>query len=186
MAKEKNKPVTYIPITWQQFAKDAVCLAKKIQNEYGRVDEIVAISRGGIVLGRILSDILEANISFITMLSYEGLKQTKRVQITRETPRKFNNEKILLVDELADSGKTFITAVNYLKKLPVKTIITASLYIKPKTKYVPHVYIKRLDGWIILPYELKETKAAFIEQFGLEGAKKKLKQLGVLDWSSIS
>lgn len=175
----------YIPISWEQFEKDAIILAKKIRDEYGKIDEIVAISRGGLVLGRILSDILDIPISFITLTSYRGFERKKELILTQESPRKFNGEKILLIDELAESGQTFLHALAYLKKLPIKSVVTASLYIKPQTKYTPHFYIKKLDGWIILPYELRETKAAFIEKFGWQEAKKVLKKLNIPDWSTI-
>ncbi|HSD98087.1 MAG TPA: phosphoribosyltransferase family protein [Patescibacteria group bacterium] len=182
-----NKKATkkFIPISWQRYEKDAISLAKKIRDEYGRIDEIIAIARGGIVLSRILSDILDARISFITIESYKNFDQQKTPVITHLLSKKFTNEKILLVDELADSGATFLRATAYLKESNVMSFITASLYIKPRTKYVPHFYEEQLNGWIILPYELRETKAAFIEKFGLQEAKKKLRQLGIVDWSTI-
>ncbi len=176
----------FIPISWQQYEKDAISLAKKIQDEYGRIDEIIAIARGGVVLSRILSDILDAKISFITIESYKNFEQKKDPVITQLVSKEFKGEKVLLIDELADTGATFLRAVEYLKKLPIKTIITAAPYIKPTTKYIPHFYVKKLDGWIILPYELRETKAAFIAEFGLEKAKKLLKKLKITDWSSIT
>lgn len=175
----------YIPITWQKFEKDAISLAKKIRDEYGRIDEIVAISRGGIILARILSDILDVKISYITIESYQQFQQEKQPIVTQESSRKFNGEKILLVDELADSGATFLKAVTYLKKFPIKSLITCALYTKPHTKYFPHFYHTKLDGWIIFPYELRETKAAFIEKFGLEKTKVQMKKLGITDWSTI-
>src|SRR5579872_391538 len=133
----------YIPISWQNYEKDAIHLAKKIQDEYGRIDEIVAISRGGIVLSRILSDILEAKISFITIESYNGFQQVKEPKITQGLDpslmlRMTKQKKVLFIDELAESGKTFIAGLTYLKKLPISSIVTACLYIKPKTTYIPH------------------------------------------------
>lgn len=179
----------FIPISWQQLEKDTIHLAKKVRDEYGKIDEIVAISRGGIVIGRILSDILEAKISFITIESYQGFKQGKEPVVTQELDSgqaRMTGKKILLVDELAESGETFIKGLEYIKKLPIKSVITACLYIKPKTKYIPHFYTKKHDGWIILPYELRETKAALIEELGLQKAKMQLKKLGITDWSDVS
>lgn len=175
----------YIPISWQQFEKDTVSLAKKIRDEYGTIDEIIAISRGGIVVGRILSDILDAKISFITIESYKNFEQQKDPVVTQLLSKKLTGEKILLVDELADSGKTFLRALSYLKSAHIVNVITASPYIKPHSKYTPHFYTKSLDGWVILPYELKETKMAFIEKLGLEKAKMQLKKLKITDWSEL-
>lgn len=175
----------FIPISWQQFEKDAIQLAKKIQEEYGRIDEIVAIARGGIVLARILSDILDAKISFLTIASYNHFSKTQEPTIQQPLTKQFAGERILLVDELVESGATLQKGIEYLQKMPIKSLITACLYVKPKTTYTPHFLIKKLDGWIILPYELRETKATFIEKVGFEKAKKKLKELSITDWSEI-
>jgi len=40
-----------------------------------------------------------------------------------------------------------------------------------------------LDKWIVFPYDIRETKEAFIKQFGSEKkAIKKMKELGFEEW----
>ena len=148
-----------------------------------KIDEIISISRGGMVASRILSDLLDLPISHIAIESYADMKQTQEPIVTQVSPREFKGETILLVDEVSDSGKTYIRAMSYLKTLPISKVYTASPYIKPHTKFVPDFYAKSLDKWIVFPYDIRETKEAFIKQFGSEKkAIKKMKELGFEEW----
>lgn len=173
--------MTFTRITWEQLEKDCITLAKEIPAK--EIHEIVSISRGGMVVSRILSDILDLPISHIAIESYADLQQAKEPIVTQVSPREFKGETVLLVDELADSGKTFLRGISYLQSLPIEKVYTAAPYIKSHTVYKPDYYLQTLDSWIIFPYELRETKEAFIKEFGSkEAAEKKMQELGFADW----
>src|SRR5579871_2057074 len=138
-------------ITWDQLEKDCIKLAKKIDGTAEKVDEIVCISRGGLVVSRMLSDLLDLKISSITIESYENAKQEKEPVVTQFLPQHYKNETILLVDEVSDTGKTFERALSYLKTLPIKKIYTVAPYIKPHTKFIPDFWVVEMDGWFIYP-----------------------------------
>lgn len=168
-------------ISWQQYERDCLKLAKKIKHI--KFDKIVAISRGGLVVARILSDLLTTPISHITIESYHSLKQKKSVAITEVPSANFNRQTLLLVDEIADSGRTFRRAVSYFKNLNVKNIFTLALYVKSKTFPLPNYWSKKIDAWIIFPYELKETYDAFLKLFkSKEKAREKLLEVGFKEW----
>jgi len=80
-------------ISWQQLEKDCISLAKKIADTH--IDEIICISRGGLVVSRILSDLLDVKISNITIESYQNAKQEKEPVITHFLPENYENETIL-------------------------------------------------------------------------------------------
>ncbi|HEX8965512.1 MAG TPA: phosphoribosyltransferase family protein [Patescibacteria group bacterium] len=172
--------MNFTKISWEQLEKDTFSLAEKINGT--PVDEIISISRGGMVVSRILSDVLQLPISHIAIESYADLQQNKEPVVTQVSSKEFKQETILLVDELADSGKTFLRALSYLKELPIKKVYTAAPYYKSHTVYIPDFFVKKLDSWIILPYEIRETKKAFIKEFGLEQAEEKMKDLGFTTW----
>ncbi len=168
-------------ITWNQLEKDCIALARNITASKKKIDEIVSISRGGMVVARILSDLLDVPVSHIGIQSYQHL-ESKEPVVTQMSPRDFQGEHILLVDELSDTGKTFEKALTYLSTLPVGEVLTASAYIKPHTTFVPDFWIKNIAAWLIFPYELRETKETFMKEFGEEEGKHKLLELGILDW----
>ncbi|SRR5258706_1720059 len=167
----------FTKVSWKKLDKDTNALANKIGEL--KLDEIVCISRGGMVVARILSDLLDLKISHITIESYANLQQEKEPVVTQLSPRAFKGETVLLVDELADNGKTFLRAIDYLERLPIKKIYTAAPYIKPSTKYMPDFWVEKLDNWIIFPYEIRETKESFIKEFGEEEGIEKLRELGL-------
>ncbi len=168
-------------ISWIDFVKDCAKLAQKIN--LASLTRIVAISRGGLIVARILSDLLDLPISHITIASYQDLRQMKEPVIIEGTTNFFANDHILLVDEVADTGKTFIRALSYLQNFSASKVHTAALYIKPKTKFVPDFYIRSIDAWIVFPYDIRETYTAFKKQLQNEKqALEQMKQVGFADW----
>lgn len=175
----------FIKISWIRFEKDCITLSKQIRKlpPESSPEIIIAISRGGLVSARILSDLLSIPISYLTITSYQNLKKEKEPLILETPSQVFNQQNILLVDDIADSGKTFIRAVSYFKNFAVEKILTASVYIKPKTSFIPDFWSKKLNGWVIFPYEVKETTEAFINIYKNKNkALKKLLQLGFKKW----
>ncbi len=171
----------FIKISWERLYTDCVLLSKKIKGT--QVDEIVAISRGGVVMGRLLSDFLSLPMSNISITSYIGTKQEKEPVITQELTKDIKNKTIILVDDVADTGKTFKKAVPYLESLGVKKVITVAPYTKPHAIFLPDFSVESTDKWIIFPYEVWEVQAELASMFhNEEKAKEILISLGTKDW----
>lgn len=171
----------FVKISWEKYERDCIKLAKKLKDR--KINKIVAISRGGLVIARILSDLLTLPISHITIVSYANLKQEKEPVITEAPTKIFKNESIMIVDDVCDTGKTFERALNYFKNLPLKKIYTLALYLKPWSKFIPDFYWEKFNAWIVFPYELKETADAFLKMYKTKKeVKKKLGQIGLKDW----
>jgi hypoxanthine phosphoribosyltransferase len=169
----------FFKLSWEQFYKDCLFLGKKIQESKVKIDRLIAISRGGLIPARILSDFLKLPISNIVISSYTNLKQLKEPEIIEVSEIDLKDKSILIVDEVSDTGKTFIRALKYFQEKPVKNILTCAPYIKPKTKFFPNFYQKIIDAWIVFPYDLRETYEAFLkEEKNKEKAVEKMKKLG--------
>lgn len=136
-----------------------------------QIDRIIAPARGGLVPARIFSDYLSVPISTMTIQSYSDLKQIKEPRITEKPKLTKKDKTILIVDDVSDTGKTFIKILDYFNKAkkvrgcPIEKIYTLSVYTKPWTKFTPDFYKEEIDAWIIFPYELKETVCAFSKMF---------------------
>ena len=171
----------FYKISWQQYEKECLKLAGKIKHI--KFDKIVAISRGGLVVARIFSDLLSTPISHITIESYRDLKQKKHTLITETPSTNFNHQTILIVDEIADSGRTFKRASSYFKNFLIKKVYTLAIYVKSHTKPLPHFWSKKIDAWIIFPYEIRETYDAFLKIFkSKEKTRMKLSEIGFKKW----
>lgn len=171
----------FYKVSWEEYEKCCLQLADKLKGM--RIDKIVAISRGGLVVARILSDLLNNPISHITIEAYQSLKQKKYVTITEVPSTNFNNQSILIVDEIADSGRTFRRALSYFKNFRVKKIMTLALYVKLRANPFPDFWSKKIDAWVIFPYEVRETYEAFLKLFkSKEKARDKLLEVGFKKW----
>ena len=70
-----------------------------------------------------------------------------------------------------DTGESLELAINHLKELNPKNLLTTSLLVKPHTKIYPDIFEMKTNTWVIFPWETKET----IKEIG---NKEKLKKIG--------
>jgi len=162
----------YLAVTWNEYHTLSQTLADNILRQKISLDEIVAIARGGLSLGLILTDFLRIPISTITIQSYTDIKKQGLVQITSKLGKTIRGKNILLVDDIADSGKTFLRAISYLKRHNAAKILTASLFYKPHSRYKPDFFAQQTSDWILLPHEVTEWITTFTKKMGTEGKTK--------------
>ena len=127
---------------------------------------LVGIMRGGAQIIDILSRIFKLPTAYIVIQSYSG-KGTEDKQGELIFAREISSiasekdfEKVLLVDDLSDTGLTLNKSIDWLKKYePVKNYIkdikTACLWKKKSSKFNPDYCPVMLDSdpWIVQPTE---------------------------------
>ena len=136
-------------------------------------DEIVAIARGGLTLGHLFSDYLRIPISSITIQSYTNIQEHGLVKITAGLSKIIKDKKILLVDDIADTGKTLIRATSYLKEFNPSSVTTATMFYKPHCSVLPDYFAQQTDKWILLPFEVTEWIYTFTQKMTNEGKSKR-------------
>ena len=105
-------------ISWNSYIQLIEKLANKIQQDKHQFDSIICINRGGLIIGRVLSDLLSLPIGVISAKGYEkGTTDIKNITIN-PTISSIDpiGKNILLVDDLVDSGKTMELIFKHLKK----------------------------------------------------------------------
>ncbi|MCX6730347.1 MAG: phosphoribosyltransferase family protein [Candidatus Roizmanbacteria bacterium] len=152
--------MNYHCVSWKQLHSITHTLTEKIQKENNKLDLIVGIARGGLTIAHIASDFLKLPVASFTISSYKDLKQQKMSDISYHVGGDLKNKHILLIDDVSDTGKTFVRGIKYLTELGAASITTASPYIKPWTKHLPDFYVKSVDEWIVFPYDMRETVEA--------------------------
>lgn len=145
--------IDYLPVAWNDYHHLATTLADRIRTDKLKIDEIVAISRGGLTLGHILTDLLSVPISTFTIQSYTDIRTQGEVKITKPLTTPIEGKHVLLVDDVSDSGKTLVRAIEYLRTFRPKNVTTLTLYYKPHAVYKPDYYAKTTSAWILFPYE---------------------------------
>ncbi len=162
----------YLSVTWQEYHTLSLNLAATILSHNKKYDVIIAIARGGLSLGLILSDFLKTPVSSITIQSYTDIQKQGELIITSKLGMSIKGKNVLLVDDIADSGKTFKRSISYLKHLKPSSITTVSLFYKPHSAYRPDFFAQKTSAWILLPHEVTEWVYTFTKKMEEEGKSK--------------
>ena len=78
-------------------------------------------------------------------------------------------KKVLLVDDLADTGKSLSLVNSHLTTKGASEIKIATTYYKPWSCIIPHYHQKETQSWIVFPWERKETTRKIVENYKNEG-----------------
>ncbi|MDW5550862.1 phosphoribosyltransferase [Methanosarcina sp.] len=143
-------------------------LARKIKASGYIPDLIVAVGRGGYVPGRLVSDFL----LFSDLTSMKIEHYTRAADILEETrikfpiPENISGKKILIIDDVTDTGETLKLAVDYVLSLNTTDVRTAVLQHKTCSAFTPDFYAQKILKWrwIIYPWARYEDLAGFAEK----------------------
>ena len=152
-------------IKFDEYLDTVEKLALTISENY-KPTVLVGIMRGAAPIIDILSRILKLPTAYIVIQSYSGSgienKQGELI-FARDISSIASNtdyERVLLVDDLSDTGLTLNKSIEWLKQYePVKNYIkeikTACLWKKKSSSFTPDFCPVRLNGdpWIIQPTE---------------------------------
>jgi hypoxanthine phosphoribosyltransferase len=140
-------------IKWRTISSLCNKIVKKLKDKYPNIVdfEIIGLSRGGLIPAVIISNLLNIRkVYSIGMKSYTG-EEKDHLELY-QIPEVSKMDKILLIDDISDSGESF---KNTKEMLEGKTVVTASLTIKHKTSFKPDVYGKAVKDniWVVFPWE---------------------------------
>ena len=164
-----NKLEFEIP-SWDQIYGLLLKLAQAVRKSGFEPDLIVGVSRGGWIPARIMSDLLEnPKLANVTVEFYVGIAETKNEPIiTQPVSVSVKDKRVLVVDDLADTGESLRLVNSHLKKHGTSEVKIATIYYKPWSIIVPHYYEKETHRWIVFPWEQKEVVRKIVEKFRCE------------------
>ena len=144
------------PVSWDRFHIDARALAWRLA-EAGPFEAVVCITRGGLVPAAIVSRELDIRlIETVCVTSYRDDKtqgETKVIKAVNSEIGCFGDggEKVLIVDDLVDTGSTASLVREMLPKAHFATV-----YAKPKGRPLVDTFITEVsqDTWIYFPWDL--------------------------------
>jgi uncharacterized protein len=166
-------PIEYLPLSWADYHQHAFLLADRLFSDKKNVNQIVAISRGGLTFGHLFSDLLRIPISTITIQSYTDIQAQGELKITQELHTPIEGKSVLLVDDVSDTGKTLVRAAQYLKTFHPLSITTVTMFYKPHSVYKPDYYADETSKWILFPYEAGEMLTNIMKQMHKDGKTEK-------------
>jgi hypothetical protein len=134
-------------------------LADKIRKNGFKPDMIVGVSRGGWPPARVLSDLLDnPNLANVRAEFYLDVAKTKsEPTLTQPVSTTVKNKRALIVDEVADTGKSLKLVKEHIIEQGAKEVKIVTVYYKPWSIIKPDYYEKQTTRWIVFPWEIKET-----------------------------
>lgn len=174
----------FMSLSWEELHRAVYGLSEKIKEACPDCSLLVAMARGGMTPAHMLSDFLKLPVATFTLSSYRDMQQQNLTEITYQVGGQLKGKKILLVDDISDTGKTFVKGIEHIKNMGGVEIKTAALFAKPWTQYLPDYYELKTDKWIVFPYEVRETIESVSRIMEKEGKKndeirRKLKEIKI-------
>ena len=161
-----TKPVPCELVSWGQVHRLSRRLAFRVRDGGFRPDLLVAIGRGGYPVARLISDYL--GIMDLTQIKVEHYRGTHKEPVARvryPIPAPVDGRRILLVDDVTDTGDSFAVALEHLRSRgSPREVLTAALHHKTVSPYVPDFYAHKVIRWrwIIYPWAIIEDLSVLI------------------------
>ena len=136
-------------LTYNDFSKlidDFILLITSNNNKY---DSVHGFIRGGLPIAVHLSHYL--NIPLIV--------DPTKIMITQNI-----NDTLLVVDDIVDNGNTmnyFVSLADFHRI----NYVTASLYWKPHSTFIPDFYLFETEKWIVFPWEKFDEECVVTENY---------------------
>lgn len=148
----------YLAPSWEELAELTFEVAQKIIKDSRAFDRIVTLAKGGWPMTVSLVDFLKIPFAAsFGLRSYDEMgHQLAESIVYQDIPPVVKDERVLLFDDIADTGKSFLYATDHLKRLKAKSITSACLFYKPHSAFTPDYHVIKTEAWIILPYEVRE------------------------------
>ena len=144
---------------WELFYNLAKRVAEKIKASGYRPDFVVGLARGGWVLARVLCDLLGVKDLVSLKVEHWGVTATPDGRARLKYPFRIDlsGRRVLVVDDITDTGESMRLATEYVEKLNPAEIRTATLRHIEGSKFVPDYYGDEITWrWVIFPWNFTE------------------------------
>ncbi|MEM1530319.1 MAG: phosphoribosyltransferase [Candidatus Bathyarchaeia archaeon] len=172
--------------SWDEIYEMLLTLADMIRRDRFQPDIIVGVSRGGWPPARVMSDLLgDVELANIRVEFYRGVAETESEPIiTQPLSMHVAGKNILIMDDVADTGRSLKLVKEHVMEKNAKSIKIATIYYKPWSIIVPDYYVRVTRRWIVFPWERKETVRNLLDKCRRSGipideAKRKLIEGGM-------
>lgn len=151
----------HLYVSYDEYHNLIEKLAIKIHQSDWPFDTILCLARGGMRPGDILSRIFNKPLAIMSTSSYRSDAGTVQgvLDIARfiTTPKGEIAGKVLLVDDLSDSGHTLNAVISLLKSnyKPITELRSAVIWTKGLSTFTPDYSVEFLptNPWIHQPFE---------------------------------
>ena len=159
--------------TWDAIYDMLLDLAAKVRKSGYSPEVIVGVSRGGWPPARIMSDLLDnQNLANMKVVFYQDIGvRNKRPLITQPVTTGVKGKRVLVVDDVSDTGRSLKVVYAHLKQKGARKVVVCTLYLKPGSLFTPEFYARKTKKWVIFPWERLESIRLISKRLGEDGLK---------------
>ncbi len=155
----------HLYVSYDEYHNLVEKLAIKVHQSGWEFDTILCLARGGMRPGDILSRVFDKPLAIMSTSSYRADAGTTQGHLNIATfittPKGEIAGKVLLVDDLADTGHTLTAVVNQLRTNypPITELRTAVIWTKGVSSFQADYSVEDLptNPWIHQPFEGYDT-----------------------------
>ncbi len=159
-------------LSWESIHAAAKSVANQIKKSGFLPDYVVAIARGGVVPARLLCDELHLKNFISIKADHWGITASKdgKATLRHGTLVDLSSKKVLLVDDITDTGESMQISKEYLESLNPEVVKTVAFYHLTGSNFTPDFYGKEEEwSWMIWPWNYKEDVVNLMSKFINEG-----------------
>ena len=156
----------HLYVSWDEYHMLIERLALKVAHSGWAFDQILCLARGGMRPGDVLSRVFDKPLAIMATSSYRAEAGTIQGRLDMAKyitlPKGELAGRVLLVDDLADSGITLRAVVDRLRGMPsISELRSAVLWTKGVSSYTPDYFVELLptSPWIHQPFEEYDNPA---------------------------
>jgi len=145
--------------SWDELHESIKEIAKDIKEDNFQPDMVIALSRGGFVPARVICDLMIIKDLVSVKVDHWGVTAAKdgKAHLRYPIDVDLTGKKVLIVDDITDSGESMIIAKEFVEKLNPEEIRTAAIFHIKHSKFIPDYYSKEIDWvWVMWPWNYIE------------------------------
>ena len=150
-------------LPWGEVGTATRELAQRIADDGFRPEVVVAIARGGLLVGGALAYALGVkSCGSINVELYTGVDETLPEPLLLPPHldgASLAGKRVLLADDVSQSGLTLKLAVEILTRMGAE-VRSACFYTKPQTVFAPDWSWRDADRWIVFPWSAESPVTA--------------------------
>ncbi len=142
-------------VDWTEVERWSSSLSRSIVESGYAPDAIIAVARGGLVPARLLADMLSVKDVLSIRIEHwnETAKPEEKAVVKEPLRANLSGKKILIVDDIADTGESLMLAKENVSSCNPKEAKTAAFQFIGKTsRFKPDFIAEQLSEWIWYMY----------------------------------
>ncbi len=158
-------------VSWKEIEEWTKGIRKMVVENNYNPDIIIGIARGGLVPARMVADYLFKKDLLSIKTEHWGLTATMNGKAVLKEKLNYDvtGKKVLIVDDITDTGESMKLSYNYVKSLNPADVKTTSMLYIDGSNYTPDFYGKGLSkeewAWFVFPWNVYEDTFNLSKKF---------------------